>query len=338
MSTQVDASPAPPPAARRRALSFQSIGAVYVWLAIIVVFTIWAPATFPTVTTVKQVLNANAITGLVALSLVVPLAARVFDLSVATTMTICGVTVAYLIVKAGLSVAPAVAVGLVLALAIGVVNALVVVVLGVDSFIGTLATGSVLQAFVALISGDASITGLELSQGFAKLGQTPIAGLTPAVYYLVIVALALWFVLEHTGVGRRLYATGFNTEASRLAGIATQRLRFMSLIASALIAGFAGIVLASNLTSGSPTSGTSYLLPAFAAAFLGATQLRGGRFNAWGTVIAVLMLGTGITGLGLAAAPAWAPSMFTGVVLIAALALTGAQRRNVRAGRSPAQP
>jgi ribose transport system permease protein len=194
----------------------------------------------------------------------------------------------------------------------------------------------VLQAFVALISGDASITGLRLSQGFAKLGQDPIAGLTPGVYYLVLVALALWYVLEHTGVGRRFYATGFNAEASRLAGIATQRLRFASLIVSALIAGFAGIVLASNLTSGSPTSGTSYLLPAFAAAFLGATQLRAGRFNAWGTVIAVLMLGTGISGLGLAAAPAWAPSMFTGVVLIAALALTGAQRRNVRAGRSPA--
>ena len=84
--------------------------------------------------------------------------------------------------------------------------------------------------------------------------------------------------------------------------------------------GATGIVLASTLGSGSPTAGTPYLLPAFAAAFLGATQLKHGRFNAGGTIIAVLLLGTGVTGLALANAPQWAGDMFVGVVLIAALA------------------
>ena len=82
------------------------------------------------------------------------------------------------------------------------------------------------------------------------------------------------------------------------------------------------------LGSGSPSAGTPYLLPAFAAAFLGATQLKHGRFNAGGTLIAVLLLGTGVTGLALANAPQWAGDMFVGVVLIAALALTGLQRRS----------
>ena len=99
---------------------------------------------------------------------------------------------------------------------------------------------------------------------------------------------------------------------------------------SAFIAGIAGIVLASTLGSGDPTAGNPYLLSAFAAAFLGATQLRGGRFNAWGTLIAVLMIGTGIIGLGLASAPSWAPNMFTGIVLIAALAITEQERRSMR--------
>ena len=96
--------------------------------------------------------------------------------------------------------------------------------------------------------------------------------------------------------------------------------------------GATGIVLASTLGSGSPSAGTPYLLPAFAAAFLGATQLKHGRFNAGGTIIAVLLLGTGVTGLALANAPQWAGDMFVGVVLIAALALTGLQRRTT-AGR-----
>jgi ribose transport system permease protein len=143
-------------------------------------------------------------------------------------------------------------------------------------------------------------------------------------------AFAIWYVLEHTATGRRIYATGFNRDASRLASVRTNRLQFIALIVSALLAGITGIVLASFIGSGSPTAGTPYLLPAFAAVFLGATQLKSGRFNAWGTVIAVLLLGTLTTGLGLAGVDQWVQQFATGMVLIAALALTGFQVR--RAG------
>jgi len=89
-------------------------------------------------------------------------------------------------------------------------------------------------------------------------------------------------------------------------------------------------VLAANQGSGSPTGGDTYLLPAFAGVFLGATQLKNGRFNAWGTTIAVVLLGTLVTGLGLARVGQWVQQFATGVVLISALALTGFQVR--RAG------
>jgi ribose transport system permease protein len=145
--------------------------------------------------------------------------------------------------------------------------------------------------------------------------------------YALAVAVAMWFLLEHTATGRRLYATGFNPDAAKLAGVKVDRLRFISLVVSGSLAGAAGLVLASTIASGEPTAGTPYLLPAFAAAFLGATQLKHGRFNAGGTLIAVLLLGTGTTGLGLANAPQWSADMFVGVVLIASLAVTGLQRR-----------
>jgi ribose transport system permease protein len=314
------------------ALAFDRIGAVYVWLAIVLVFTLWVPQTFPNVDTAKQILNSNAITGLAALSITIPLAARVFDLSFAYVMTLTGVAVAHFIAKDGMALAPALALGLGIGLGIGCINGIVVVGMGIDSFIGTLATGSLIQALITMVTSDTPISDAKLGGAFAKIGQTTLFGLTLSVYYCAVVAVAIWYVLEHTATGRRLYATGFNPDAARLGGVRVDRLRFLSLVASGGLAGFTGIVLASTLSSGSPTAGTPYLLPAFAAAFLGATQLAHGRFNAGGTLIAVLLLGTGTTGLALANAPQWAASMFVGIVLIAALAVTGIQRRAAGTG------
>jgi ribose transport system permease protein len=326
-----DAGAAPPdrpPTSRRlvTALAVDKIGAIYVWLVIIVVFTIWAPDTFPTLDTAKQILNTNAITGLAALAILIPLSARVFDLSFAYVMTLSGVVVAKLITH-GTPLGISIAAGLLVGVGIGLINASVVVLAKIDSFIGTLATGSLILALITMVTNDTPVSSGALAGQFAKIGQTTISGVTLPVIYMVVVAVGIWYVLEHTATGRRLYATGFNPDAARLAGVPVNRLRFLALVTSGTLAGATGIVLASILGSGSPTAGTPYLLPAFAAAFLGATQLKNGRFNAWGTVIAVLLLGTGTTGLALAAAPQWSQSMFVGVVLIGALAVTGLQRR-----------
>jgi ribose transport system permease protein len=317
-----------PSAAQRiaRGLAFDRIGAVYVLVGIVILFSIWAPDRFPQVATAKQIVNANALTALAALSITIPLATRVFDLSFAFTMSLSGVAAAHF-VAVGLPLPVALLVALAIAVGIGLVNAVVVVVMRIDSFIGTLATGSLIASLITMVTNDTPILDIKLAGGFSKIGQMDVGGVTLPVLYAILVALAIWYLLEHTATGRRLYATGFNPDAARLAGVNVERLRFMSLIASGGLAGAAGIVLASTIQTGSPTAGTPYLLPAFAAAFLGATQLKHGRFNAWGTIIAVVLLGTGTTGLGLANAPQWAANMFVGCVLIASLAVTGLQRR-----------
>lgn len=309
-----------------RGLAFDKIGAVYVWLALVVVFSVWIPSTFDTSATVKQIFNANAITALAALSITIPLAARIFDLSFAYTMTLTGVITAHFL-AVGVALVPALLLGLGAGFLIGVVNATVVVGMRIDSFIGTLATGSLIQALITMATSGTAIISTKLQGGFSKIGQTSISGLTLPVVYVLVTAVAIWFLLEHTATGRRLYATGFNPDAAKLAGVRVDRLRFMSLVVSGSLAGASGLVLASTIGSGDPGAGTSYLLPAFAAAFLGATQLKHGRFNAFGTLIAVLLLGTGTTGLALANAPQWSSDMFVGVVLIASLAVTGLQRR-----------
>jgi ribose transport system permease protein len=317
-------------------LSVNNIGAVYVLIVICVIFSIWAPSTFPHWATVKQILDSYAITAMAAMALIVPLAARTFDLSFAYTMSLSGVTAAHFVVKDNMNVGLAMALGIGAALIIGVINGFVVVVLRVDSFIGTLGTGSLVQAFISFVTKENPINSLKLSGTFTKVSQTTFGGFVYVVFWALALAVVLWLFMEYTATGRRLYAAGFNPEAARLANIRVDRLRFGALMTSAGIAGFAGVMLASSLSAGSPTAGTSYLLPAFAAAFVGATQFKRGRFNAWGTVVAILMLGTGVVGLGLVSAPLWAQDMFTGVVLLVALAATGFQRRTLWRGGTSA--
>jgi ribose transport system permease protein len=314
---------------RKRALSTLSptkIGAVYVWLLIIVVFSIWAPDTFPTSQTAKTILNQNAVTGIIALSLIVPLSARVFDLSVGYALGFSTALLAYLLVHTGVPLSVAIVLTMLSGAVIGVANGIIVVPLAIDSFIGTLASGAILSAIITLITNEQDISGLRLNGDIAKLSTSNIVGVTSPVFLLLALGIALWWLMQHTVTGRRLYATGFNEEAARLTGVPTRRLRFASLIVSAVVAGIAGIVLLSQINSASPDLGPPYLLDAYAATFLGATQIRPGRFNVWGTIIGVLLVATGQTGLSQVGAPIWAGSLFTGVVLLLALGMTNVER------------
>ncbi len=312
-----------------RMLSPRNIGAVYVWLAIILLFALLAPQTFPTWQTAKSILNQYSITGIAALSLVIPLAAGYYDLSIGYTLGLAGLLGAYLLQNTGLSPVLAILITLLACAAIGLLNAFVVVGLRVDSFIGTLGTGAILAAITLAISNDQTIVG-RVGGSFSNIATENLGGVTLPVLYLVLLVLGLAWWLERSQMGRYFYAMGYQRESARLSGIRVDRLGVIAFVSSAVIAGFAGLVLAARVSSGSPEAGPPYLIPAFSAAFLGATQFRGGRFNPWGTIVAVLLLGTGDVGLLLAGGPVWTPQLFEGVVLIAAVALTGAANTDIR--------
>lgn len=307
-------------------LSYRNIGAVYVWILLIIIFTIWVPDLFPTDQTAKSVLNQYAITGLAALSIVMPLAAGVFDLSIGSVIGFAGVFAGWCLNTLGVPPAAAVALTLLAGVAIGLFNSLVVVKMNIDSFIGTLATGAIIAAATLGVSGDEIIVG-KVSGNFTKIASTSIEGVQLPVLYMLIGMLILGFVLEQTVFGRHVYASGYGPEVARLVGLRVGRVRTISLVCSSTLASFAGIALASRIGSADPTVGPEYLIPAFSAAFVGASQFRGGRFNPWGTVVAVLMIGTGSIGLLLAGTPNWTPQVFQGAVLIAAVGITGIQRR-----------
>lgn len=311
----------------REALSYRNIGAIYVWILLIVIFSIWKPSLFPHIQTAKTILNEYSVTAIAALSLVVPLATGLFDLSVGATMGLTGIVSGWLLTHTGMSPAVAFLLAVLVGVAVGFFNSLVVVVMRIDSFIGTLATGAILSAVTLGVSGDQTFTA-RLNGGFAKTASANLGGVQVPVLYMLVLMAVIGYFLEQTVFGRYSYATGYSAEVARLVGVRVRRLRTASLVISGTLAGFAGVVLTARIQAADPSNGPSYLIPAFSAAFLGATQFRHGRFNPWGTVVAVLLLGTGSVGLLLAGSPNWAPQVFQGAVLIAAVGLTVIQGRS----------
>jgi ribose transport system permease protein len=311
---------------------------VYVLITVIVIFSLWLPDRFPHWSTFASVVNNSAIAGLVALSLLLALSSGLFDFSVGYTLGLASVVVAWLLGNTHFGWVICVVITLLVSAAVGAVNGLVVVVFKIDSFIGTLATGSVLLAGIIMVTNNQVLTkGLD-SQSFLNLAQLHWRNITIPVIYLLVATVALWYYQSHTASGRRMYATGRSPEAARLAGVEIERLRFVALVIGATIAGFAGILVTAQLGAGSPEIGPPYLIPAYAAMFLGLAQSPKGLFNAPGTITAVVLLATVSAGLALAGAPLWAPYVFTGAVLIAAIGLGGLMRNRRSRPRGIAEP
>jgi ribose transport system permease protein len=319
---------------------------VYLYAAGFILFSVWIPGTWLSSVTPLSVLNISfALPGMAAIAVLVPLTAGAFDLSISGTMSASAITTTCLLVNDHWSMWPSIGIGMLAALVAGSVNGFLVVVVRINSFIATLATNAVLGAYAEWRSGGVQITGF--SQAFTNLSARNIGGgVQIMVLYLAVIAVIVWYVIEHTPSGRFLQATGDNPAAARLAGVRTARYVFISLIVSALIAGAAGIIDASTIGAGSATLGEPFLLPAFAAAFLGSTQFKM-RFNVWGTLAAIWVLASLVQGVTLAVGSfTWLNDFFFGVALIVAVGSSSSLERwrefrairarsGVAAGRKP---
>ena len=301
-------------------LALDKYSALYLWGFFIVVFGIMKPDTFLTWTSVKVTLIENVIVGVLAIAFLVPLATGTYDLSIGTMMTMSLVITNSIAKNTDLPQVLGMLIGLGACAFVGFLSGFVVVKLRVNSFIATLGMSQIITAFVYFTS-EQTISGV-LTPEYQKIGGRIVFGLPVFVYYLLIIAVITWFVLEHTPVGRYMFATGGNPEAARLAGVKTDRLVWGSLVASGLIAGFAGSVYSWKVGTYGPNVGPGYLFPAIAAVFFGASQLKG-RPNIWGAMIALFALATGIKGLQLSfsGTSRWTEPLFTGLSLLGAVSL-----------------
>lgn len=314
----------------KRNFGLDRFSGLYLGAFFIILFGIWTPAQFLTISTVQIIASQQSVAALVALALLIPLVVGEFDLSVGFMANLSGLLATVLMLNDHLPVLLAIVISVAVGATVGFVNGFIVVKLRVNSFIATLGMGSVLGALATIITDGQ--TPLPYTGSFwSNLTQTKILGFQVVVVYLVVIALVVWWVLSQMPVGRRMYATGANPDAARLSGVRTARIAWGSLVASASIASLAG-VLFTSLTGPSLTFGQTFLLPAFAACFLGATQILPGRFNVGGTLIAIFVLAIGVTGLQLVTSVSWITDMFDGVALVVAVALSVTQQRRKTTG------
>lgn len=309
----------------RVSLRLDRLSGLYVWVALIVVFSVAAPSTFPTVLTFKTTLADDSVTGILALGALLPFAAGLIDLSFAGIAGLAMVTATWLSIHTGL---PGPLIGLIVVVvgsSFGAISGLFVTRLRVNSLVVTLAMSSVALGLAELVSSESTLTA-QFSASFQNFGQGYVSDIPAPALYLLALALLLYYLLEHTVAGRRLLAAGANPGAARLAGLRIFRAQLLSLTASGAVAGFAGIVLATQIGVATTETGPGYLLPAVAALFLGETQIRT-RVNVWGTVLAVFLIGTGIKGLELLGAAPWVNDFFNGAVLLLAVGLAARGQR-----------
>jgi len=339
MSERASQAAAPSRASTRRLGELvATYGLAVVFALVLVVFGLLRPTTFFSAFNVNAVLVGQSVTAMLALAEMIPLATRQFDLSVGFHLGMAQVLIIGLQVHQHLPWPASVAAVLAIALLVGAGNGILVAKFKIDSFIATMGVGTLLYGVSNWYSGGEQITGANLPSAFTGLTGIYSHVPLPAVF-VAFAAIILWLVTERLPVGRSLYVIGASPRAAELTGIRIDRHIIGTFTAAGFLSGLAGIMLGSLLQTGTPSVGPEYLLPAFAAALLGATSIRPGRVNVPGTLLAVLILSFSFSGVQQLGAPFYVQYFFNGGILIVAVGLSvyAAARRRRAATRAEAR-
>ena len=328
--TEANRVDAPPPLGpnrpgRGRSFDWVRFAEAYALVAGIIllgaVFGFLRPAAFLSWANITTILGSQAVLVVLTLALIIPLIAGDYDLSVASVLTLSAMLLAVLNAQHDWPLWAAILVALAAGVFTGIVNAAFILYFRIPSLIVTLGTSSFINGIVLWVSGSMTVSGVSEYLVDWVVGRR-IFGIPLAFYYAIILCFALWYFFEYTTPGRRLFFVGRSREVARLSGIKVDRARMYSLIVSGFFSACAGILYAGTIGAADPLSGLTFLLPAFAAAFLGATSISPGRFNPWGSFAAVYFLVTGITGLTILGIQTFVQNLFYGAGLVLAVALS----------------
>jgi ribose transport system permease protein len=303
-------------------------GVLLAFVAVVLVFSLARPSTFPTWTNAKEILANAAPQMIIALGLTVVLVMQDFDLSVGSMASLAGGAAVAEMTMHGMAWELALVLAAGLGIAAGVAKGYLVAVLRGNSFIMTLAMGTILTGVEFGFTSDITIF-QPVSGSFVAIASHSMLGINNEVWFALAVALILWLLLDGTEAGRFMYAIGGNQEAARLSGIRVRTLRVIGFVIVSLTAALVGILIVSNGGGNyTPSFGTYLLLPAYAGAFLGAACFRPGEFNIPGTVVGVALLQTISTGLTFLNLQTYLINLVQGAILIGAvLVSTVATRR-----------
>nr|WP_315226592.1 ABC transporter permease [uncultured Albidiferax sp.] len=296
-------------------------------LGLILLFSVLLPDSFPTLFNLRSILGDKSVIAILALAATIPMMTGKIDLTVGYGIVLWHILAISLQTKFGLPWPAAVLVVLLCGALFGLLNGILVEQAQIDSFIATLGTGTVLYAVALWHSGGRQVIG-ELPEGFVNIAGSDFLGLPITAFYVLLIAVVLWLVSEHTPIGRALYVIGSNPKAAVLNGIALEKCVMGAFVASGTLSAFAGVVLASRLQIGQAGVGLEFLLPALVGAFLGSTTIRPGRVNVWGSLVGVAILAVGISGIQQFGGAFFVEPLFNGLTLLVSIGIAGyAQRK-----------
>lgn len=307
--------------------TIRRFGVLFALIIVFGVFSFMEPS-FYSFRNVLAIIRQASITGILAIGLTTVVIAGEFDMSFAALASFSGVLSVILMGKVMMGAIPAWLIGIAVALGIGVINGTIIVFLGVPSIIETIGMMTLLAGFTKWLTGGSTYYSGNFPEIFPLLGRSSLFGVIPsAVIIFAIVIVVFIIILERTKIGRFFHAVGGNPLASEHVGIKVKKIKFISLLISAALAGLAGIMIGSLLGSGTPGMGEGYLIPSISAMFIGAVFLKDGVPNIWGTVIGALLLSVLSNGFVMINLPFYLKEIVMGAVLIGAVSMVAAFKK-----------
>jgi ribose transport system permease protein len=313
-------------AARTTLLVISRYGTLIGLAMTIAIFTIRAPSVFFTTANFTNILSQGSLTAIIAAGLTMTLVVGEFDLSIGYAASFAGILVVGFMALQNLPEALAIALMLLIGMAIGTANGVLVTKVRINAVIATLGVGTILVGLSFAYSPYPIVVNIPPQYSWLALGR-PILNIPNSIIVMVVVLAILWVILNKTNLGYKMQAVGGNIEAARLSGVNVDRVKIFAFATAGVCAALTGILLSSLLGSGTSAAADGYLLDAFAAVFLGSATLRDGEFHIFGTFVGVLVIAVGFNGLSIFGAPSWAQQVFNGGILIFAVGLSTLSRR-----------
>lgn len=331
----------PSPPRRRNSLGriLRTSGTLIGFLAVILYFWVNVPNTFMTLPNFLNISQQVSMLAVIAFTMTMVMVMGDYDLSVGSMASLAGVTAAFIFQQNGGSVestALGIGAALIVGLVGGLLNGVLVSLVGIAPFVATLGTLTIFSGAAFLVSGGATIFGRDIPTPFSSFarGGIPVGMvgertlLFPNLTIVALIVLVIvWIVLEQTSYGRRLYAIGGNSEAARFSGVRVRTLRLSAFLLTGLGAAIAGLMYASRVASANPIQGAGLMLDAIAAVFLGMTMSEEGEPHVLGTLVGVLILGVLDNGLTQLSVDSYVREVLIGIIIIAAVTSSSLSRR-----------
>ena len=304
---------------------FRQYGGIVIGLIALFILFSFMNSNFLTSTNIMNIVLQVSIIAITAFGMTYVLLLGDIDLSVGSTIALIG-TLAALALLWGLPFYLAISIALLLSIAVGFINGSLTALAGIPSFIVTVATMGIFRGIAYIITDGKPE--MIMDDVFLELGNGDIFSIPNPIWVLLILLLVNHFILSKTTFGRKIYITGGNKEAAVYSGINVKKLKIQVFMITALMAGISGLLLASRLYSGQPSTAQGYELDAIASAVLGGTSLNGGHGTIIGTMIGALIIGVINNGMNLMNIPYFYQLVVKGLVILLAVYIDVRNKKN----------